>query len=151
MFAADRLKSPPVTALCVGTTYGTSLRPNSVFRIFIDRARAGEPIAIQGDGSQGRQFRRAADVALAFEMACGSDNHGMALNVVAPETISVRELAELAVDRHPTELTFAEAHPGDVPPALVSPALAKKILGWRATTPLDMGLGQFLEDQSDGI
>lgn len=150
LFAADRLQDLPVTALRLGTTYGTGLRPNSVFRIFIDRARAGEPITIQGDGSQGRQFTYASDVALAFELACRSEIHGVAMNIVAPETTSIKELAELVVDRYPTELTFGEARPGDVPPALVSPALAETTLGWRATTPFDVGLGQLLEDESDG-
>jgi UDP-glucose 4-epimerase len=151
LLAADRLQGVPATALRLGTTYGTGLRPNSVFRIFIDRARAGEPITIQGDGSQGRQFTYAADVAEAFEMACRSEIHGVAMNVVAPETTSIKELAKLIVDRFPTELTFGSARPGDVPPALVSPALAEKTIGWRATTSFEVGLRHLLEDESDGI
>jgi UDP-glucose 4-epimerase len=149
LFAADRLQGLPVTALRLGTAYGTGLRPNSVFRIFIDRARAGEPITIQGDGSQGRQFTYAADIAGAFEMACQSETHGIALNIVAPETTSIRELAELVVGRYPTELTFGDARPGDVPPARVNPGLADKTLGWRATTPFDVGIQHLLEEESD--
>ena len=151
LLAADRLQGVPVTALRLGTAYGPGLRPNSVFRIFIDRARGGEPITIQGDGSQGRQFTYAEDIASAFDLACQSEAHGMALNVVAPTTTSIKELAELVVDRYPTELTFGEARPGDVPPALVSPALAQEILGWRAVTPFETGLGKLLEDESDVI
>ncbi len=149
LLAADRLQGVPVTALRLGTACGGGLRPNSVFRIFIDRARAGEPITIQGDGSQGRQFTYAADIASAFELACGSDSHGIAMNIVAPETISIKELAELVVHRYPTELTFGEARPGDVPPAMVSPALAEKTLGWHAGTPFTVGLEHLLEDESD--
>ena len=92
-----------MTALRLGTAFGAGLRPNSVFRIFIDRARAGEPITIQGDGSQGRQFTYATDIASAFELACQSEAHGIAINIVAPETISIKELAELVVHRYPTE------------------------------------------------
>ena len=148
VLAADRLQGVPVTALRLGTAYGTGLRPNSVFRIFIDRARAGEPITIQGDGSQGRQFTYSADIASAFELACRSDVHGIAMNIVAPETISIKELAEIVVDRYPTDLTFSEARPGDVPPALVSSAVAEKILGWQATTRFTAGLEHLLEDAS---
>lgn len=151
LLAADRLQGAPVTALRLGTAYGSGLRPNSVFRIFIDRARAGEPITIQGDGSQGRQFTYAGDIASAFELACRSEDHGIAINIVAPETTSIKELAELVVHRYPTELTFGEARPGDVPPALVSPALAEKILGWRAVTPFTVGLEHLLEDASEAI
>ncbi len=71
------------------------------------------------------------------------------MNILAPETTSIKELAELVVDRYPTDLTFGEARPGDVPPALVSPALAEQILGWRATTNFEAGLGHLLDDASD--
>lgn len=146
LLAADELHGVPVTALRLGTAYGTGLRPNSVFRIFIDRARAGEPITIQGGGVQGRQFTYAGDIARAFELACASDAHGMAINVVAPETTSIKELAELVIARYPTDLTFGEARPGDVPPALVSAALAEEVLGWRATTAFADGLQELLAD-----
>jgi UDP-glucose 4-epimerase len=149
LLAADRLHGVPVTALRLGTAYGLGLRPNSVFRIFIDRARAGDPITIQGDGSQGRQFTYATDIASAFDAACRSEAHGIALNVVASETTSIKELAELVVDRYPTDLTFGEARPGDVPSALVSASLAEEILGWRATTPFEAGLRPLLEDEVD--
>lgn len=148
LLAAGRLRGLPVIALRLGTAYGPGLRPNSVFRIFIDRARAGEPITIQGDGSQGRQFTYAADIASAFELACRSDAHGSVLNIVAPETVSIKELAELVIQRYPTDLTFGEARPGDVPPALISSALAEKALHWKATTPFEVGIDHLLNDAS---
>ena len=147
LLAADRLQGVPVTALRLGTAYGPGLRPNSVFRIFIDRARAGEPITIQGDGSQGRQFTYATDIASAFEIACRSDVHGIAMNIVAPEMTSIKELAELVVHRYPTELTFGDARPGDVPSSVLSPALAQNTLGWQAVTPFEEGLGHLLGEE----
>ncbi len=114
LLAADRLRGVPVLALRLGTAYGTGLRPNSVFRVFIDRARRGDAITIQGDGSQCRQFTHASDIARAFAMACRSDVHGVALNTVAPDATTIKELAELVVSRYPTELTFGEPRPGDV-------------------------------------
>jgi UDP-glucose 4-epimerase len=131
-------------ALRLGTAYGSGLRPNSVFRIFIDRARKGEPITIQGDGSQGRQFTHASDIANAFLIASQSEVAGVALNVVAPESVTVRQLAEMIVERLPTELTFGEARPGDVPPALVSAEQAKALLGWEAAMPFDHGLDELI-------
>lgn len=145
LLAADRLKGVPVLALRLGTAYGTGLRPNSVFRIFIDRARRGDPITIQGDGKQGRQFTHAADIARAFSMACRSEVHGMALNTVAPETTSIKDLAEQVVARYPTELTFGEPRPGDVPPASVSAERIAGVLGWRAEMPFDQGLSELMD------
>lgn len=145
LLAADRLRGVPVLSLRLGTAYGTGLRPNSVFRIFIDRARNGDPITIQGDGSQGRQFTHASDIAEAFMLACTSDAHGTALNVVAPRTVSIKELAELVVARYPTDLTFGEPRPGDVPPAQVSAAKAAEVLGWKAAMPFEAGLAELMD------
>ena len=145
LFAADRLHDVPTMALRLGTAYGVGLRANSVFRIFIDRARAGEPITIQGDGAQSRQFTHARDIARAFSMACRSDLREVALNTVAPEAVSIKELAELVVARFPTELTFGPPRPGDVPPAAVSAARAEELLGWKAETPFDEGLAELMD------
>lgn len=141
--AAARLRNLPAVALRLGTAYGSGLRPNSVFRIFLDKARAGEPITIQGDGSQGRQFTHASDIARAFELAATSDASGIALNVVAPETATIKELAELIIARYPTDVSFGPSRPGDVPPALVSADRAQGVLGWRAEVPFEQGLDEF--------
>jgi len=151
LLAADRLRGVPVLSLRLGTAYGTGLRPNSVFRIFIDRARRGDPITIQGDGSQGRQFTHASDIAEAFVLACASDAHGMSLNTVATRSVSIRELAELVTARYPTELTFGEPRPGDVPPAAVSATRIAEVLGWVPHTQFEEGLDAFMDAvEADG-
>ena len=146
LLSAERLRGVPVLSLRLGTAYGRGLRPNSVFRIFIDRARRGEPITIQGDGSQSRQFTHTSDIARAFELASTSDLRGIALNVVARESVSIKELAEMIVERYPTEVTFDAARPGDAPPALISTHRARETLGWEATTSFSRGLGDLLDD-----
>jgi len=145
LLAADRLQDVPVLALRLGTAYGTGLRPNSVFRIFIDRAQRGQPILIQGDGSQARQFTHTADIARAFSLASRSELRGMALNVVAPDPISIKQLAELVVERFPTDVVFGPARAGDVPPALVSSERIGGLLGWRAEVPFERGLSELME------
>ena len=147
--AAARLEGVSVLALRLGTAYGSGLRPNSVFRIFIDRARLGKPLTIQGDGMQSRQFTHTSDIARAFELAAHSSASGIALNVTAPETISIKELAERVVERFPTELTFGEPRPGDVPSALVSSRKAKETLGWEAEMPFSRGLDQLIASVID--
>lgn len=149
LLAASSLHGTPALALRLGTAYGSGLRPNSVFRIFIDKAREGEAITIQGDGSQGRQFTHASDIARAFELAAKSEASGMALNIVAPETTSIKELAEIVVARFPTEVTYGEARPGDVPPARVSAKAAKDVLGWGAEMPFEQGMNELIESVVD--
>lgn len=144
LLAADSLRDVPVVALRLGTAYGSGLRPNSVFRIFIDRAKQKEPITIQGDGSQFRQFTHASDIARAFELAAVSGVRNEVFNVVAPEKVSIRQLAEMVVDRFPTELSFGDPRPGDVPAATVSSKKASEVLGWEAQMPFDKGLDELI-------
>ena len=144
LLAAANLRGLPAVALRLGTAYGSGLRPNSVFRIFLDRARAGEPITIQGDGSQRRQFTHASDISRAFELAAVSDTNGLAINVVAPETITIKQLAEAIVARYPTEVSYGPPRPGDVPSAEVSSDRAREILGWKSEVTFDQGLDEFI-------
>ena len=120
LLANDHLRGVPAVALRLGTAYGLGMRGNSVFEIFIRRAMKGEPLTIQGDGSQARQFTHASDIARAFVLAPTSDVHGLALNVVSPEEVTIKQLAERVIYRYPTEISFGEPRPGDVPPSLVS-------------------------------
>ena len=72
-----------------------------VSSIFIEQARRGEPLTIQGDGSQRRDFVHVYDVAranlLAFERpGLGSgDSGGEVINVGRGESFSIKELADL--------------------------------------------------------
>ncbi len=144
VLSAASLGGAPAVALRLGTAYGSGLRPNSVFRIFIDRARAGEPITIQGDGSQGRQFTNAGDIARAFELAAKSDITGEVFNIVAPESTSIKELADIVNERFPTEVSFGEPRPGDVPPATVSAEKAARVLGWRSEVSFSRGMDELI-------
>lgn len=141
--AAD-LGGAPSVALRLGTAYGSGLRPNSVFRIFIDRARNGEPITIQGDGSQGRQFTHARDIARAFELAAVSSLTGEVFNIVAPESTSIKELADVVSERFPTDVSFGEPRPGDVTPATVSAAKAQTVFGWEPTVMFADGMDELI-------
>jgi len=149
LLASADLRDLSAIALRLGTAYGPGLRPNSVFRIFIDRARRGETITIMGDGSQSRQFVHVSDLARAFALACESDASGIALNTVAPEPITIKELAEAVVARFPTEIVYAPARAGDVPPALVSSEKIGEVLGWKPQVPFSEGLADLMESVVD--
>lgn len=148
LLAAGRLEQVPVVALRLGTAYGLGMRPNSVFRIFIDKARRGEPITIQGDGSQGRQFTHVADIAEAFSLAVSSSVTGQVFNVVAPEVITIKQLANTVIERYPTEVTFGEPRPGDVPPSFVSTARISEALGWEPQVSFQTGMEELLDQES---
>ncbi len=149
LLAAANLRGLSAIALRLGTAYGPGLRPNSVFRIFIDRARRGDTITIMGDGSQSRQFVHVNDLARAFSLACTSDVSGIALNTVAQEPITIKQLAETVVQRFPTEIVYAPARAGDVPPALVSSSKISEVLGWEPQVSFSEGLNDLMESVTD--
>lgn len=145
ILAADHLQDVPSIALRLGTAYGLGMRPNSVFEIFMRRARQGEPITIQGDGSQGRQFTHTSDIVRAFLLAATSEARGVAVNIVSPEMVTIKQLAEVVVARFPTEVTFGEPRPGDVAPSYVSAERAGEVLGWRAERDFSDGMEELLD------
>jgi UDP-glucose 4-epimerase len=149
LLACDRLRGVPVLALRMGTAYGLGMRPNSVFEIFIEKARNGEPITIQGDGSQGRQFTHVRDIARAFVAAAKSEVRGMPLNVVSPEMISIKQLADMVTERFPTEVTYGQPRPGDVAPSYVSAARIEEVLGWKAEVSFEEGMAELLSADRD--
>ena len=146
----DALKDQPVVALRLGTAFGTGMRPNSVFSIFIDKARRGEPLTVQGSGAQARQFTHVSDIASAFLLAAESGVRGEVMNVVAQESISIRQLAEMIAEEIPTKIEQVPARTGDVASATVNSEKAEKLLGWRARTDFRTGLKELIRHQLDG-
>lgn len=144
--ASGHLRKHFVIALRLGTAYGTRMRPNSVFQIFARKALSREPITIQGSGLQGRQFVHATDVARAFEAALRTGTSGGAYNIVSDRLVTIRELAELITREAPTEFTYGEARPGDVPSATVSNARAKRELGWEPTIDFEDALREIVAE-----
>lgn len=145
LLSTAHLEGLQAVALRLGTAYGTGLRPNSVFRIFIDLARRGEPITVQGDGSQSRQFTHAADIAEAFARAAESSVSGIPLNIVSPDSITIKQLALSITDKLPTEVVFGEPRPGDVPSAYVTAEKATDVLGWSPSVGFDEGLAELID------
>jgi UDP-glucose 4-epimerase len=145
------LKGLHVVALRLGTAYGTRMRPNSVFSVFIDRALRGEPITVHGDGAQGRQFTHASDVGRAFLAAAERAASGSVYNVVAERIVTIRQLAELVVGQLPTTLTFGPPRQGDVPSARVSAERAARELQWAATVRFEDGVAEIIEERRAAI
>jgi UDP-glucose 4-epimerase len=145
--AYHRLKGLPVVALRLGTAYGTRMRPNSVFSLFIDRALRGEPLVIHGSGTQTRQFTHASDIGAAFVAAAASNADSGVFNIVAERGISIRELAEHVASIVPTTVSFGPSRPGDVPSARVSSARAHEALRWRATADFSTSLSTMVDER----
>jgi len=142
--AYDRLKGVPALALRLGTAYGTRMRPNSVFSIFVDRAAKGEPLIVKGSGKQSRQFTHASDIARGFLLAMEADTRGVALNLASNESITISQLAETVCRHLPTEVKYEEERIGEVPSAKVTSEKARRLLGWKAETNFLAGMKELI-------
>jgi UDP-glucose 4-epimerase len=92
----------PTTALRFFNVYGPRQDPSSpysgVISIFADRARAGRPLTIFGDGGQTRDFVYVGDVVRAIAAALGDGASRVVANVATGSEITVLELARTIVE-----------------------------------------------------
>jgi UDP-glucose 4-epimerase len=133
-----------VVQLRLGTAYGTRMRPNSVFSLFINKALAGQPITIQGTGEQGRQFTHARDIGVAFAAAVAAAQNGAVYNTASDDFVTIKQLAELVTAQIPAQISYAPGRQADVPSAKVSSALIRNELGWRPAVQFRDGLAEMI-------
>jgi len=149
--AYDRLKGVPVVSLRLGTSFGTRMRGNSVFSIFIKKALARDPITIQGTGDQARQFVHARDAARAFVCAMESSVRGEVFNIASSRSVSIKELAEMVARRIPTDISYAPARAGDIHPARLCSEKARTILGWEPVMRFEDGLAEIIREKMEDL
>ena len=126
-------------------TYGPGMQRDDgrVISNFVTRILDGAPIEIYGDGRQTRCFCYVDDMVEALITLMASDC-ATPVNLGANREVSVAELAHLVgrVLEKPVTLYHTPALVDD--PRERQPDLEKcrRVLGWRATTPLEVGLSK---------
>lgn len=128
--------------------YGPRQVPGSeyagVIAIFLERAAAGRPLIIYGDGAQTRDFVYVGDVvrALATALFAAERQAGVVYNVGTGRELTVLELAQAAIaataSRSP--IIHEPARPGDIVRSVASVDRIREALGWSATVGLAEGL-----------
>jgi len=140
----------PATWLRFFNVYGPRQDPSSpysgVISIFADRARAGRPLTIFGDGGQTRDFVYVGDVVRAIVAALGDGNSRMVANVATGAEITVLELARTVVElcggKSPIE--HAPARAGEILKSRARVDRMREALGVVAETRLVDGLRETL-------
>ncbi len=136
----------PTSALRFFNVYGPRQDPSSpysgVISIFIERAAAGRPITIYGDGEQTRDFVYVADVARAIVAAVDHPNATEPANVATGQTLTVRALAEhlVAIQGTATEISHGPGRSGEVRHSHAKVERLQEFFGLSAVTALDEGL-----------
>lgn len=129
--------------------YGRRQDPGSdyaaVIPKFIAKALANEPIPIEGDGCQTRDFIYIDDVVQANVKAlAGSPNHGAVFNIAYGAQTSILELAAMILDLtdSDSEVVFIPARNGDVRDSVGDVEYATKQLGYRREYDIKRGLAE---------
>jgi len=142
----------PTTALRFFNVYGPRQDPSSpysgVISIFTDRARAGRPLTIFGDGQQTRDFVYVGDVVRGIHSALGDGNSRLIANVGTGSEITVLELARTVVDlcgtKSASEIVHAPPRAGEILKSRARVDRLRDALGVVAETKLVDGLRQTL-------
>jgi UDP-glucose 4-epimerase len=137
-------------SLRYANVYGPRQNPHGeagVVAIFCSRLLAGQPLVINGDGHQTRDFVHVSDVAAANLLALERADVAGQVNIGTGVETSVNAicdgLSKAAGSR--VETVHAPERPGEQRRSCLSPKLAERLLGWRPTVLLDNGLAQTLE------
>jgi dTDP-glucose 4,6-dehydratase len=141
--AYHRLYGLDTKIVRIFNTYGPRLRPadGRVVSNFLWQAMHGEPLTIQGDGSQTRSFCYVEDEVRGMLALLDSDYVGP-MNIGSEAEVSVRDLAEMVQEvlGVQAELAF-EPLPTDDPKVRRPDAtLAAEVLGWKPSVDLREGL-----------
>jgi len=129
--------------------YGRKQDPASdyaaVIPKFIANALANEPIPIDGDGCQTRDFIYIDDVVQANVKALTSSvNHGAVFNIAYGEQTSILELATMVLDLtgSDSEVVFRPARDGDVRDSVGDVTYASQQLGYSREYDIRKGLAE---------
>lgn len=121
----------PYTVLRYGIPFGPRMRTDLVVAAFLLRAMRGEPLRIDGDGSQERRFVYVSDLAAAHVLALRDVAENRTYNLESDEAISIRTLAETVRDLvGDVDVTFGPTRPGDYRARVVRSDRAREELGW---------------------
>jgi len=137
-----QLYRQPFTILRYGIPYGPRMREELVIPIFIRKALKGEPIVIQGDGSQYRNYVYIEDLARAHLLALNKKAENQVYNLEGSRRISIADIAE-TINRvlgGGVQIQYVPARPGDYAGKEVSARKIRDELGWEPRIDFEEGM-----------
>ena len=141
----------PIVIVRPFNNYGPRQHPEKVIPRFVIRALEDKPLTVHGDGSASRDWLYVDDDAEAIEALIEADLDkvaGEVINLATGIDVSVSRIADLVLEvlGKPASLKdFVAERPGQVRRHVGSTAKAELLLGWRARTSLEDGLGRTVQ------
>ncbi len=134
------------TILRFGIPYGPRAREAAVIPAFVNKAFAGEPLTLSGDGLQSRRFVYVEDLAEGVVAGLGDIAENRVYNLTSDEDVTIKRIAEVVQEIvGNTEIVFGPARPGDLGSKIVLSDRASEELGWTARTPFLEGVRRYVE------
>jgi UDP-glucose 4-epimerase len=120
----------------------------AVIPLFITAIEAGQPVRIEGDGEQSRDFTYVQNVVEAtIAAADAADANGRIFNVSAGSPATVNEVADTIgrILGKPVERSHVEPRAGDIRASWADVSEARRALGYEPRVALDEGLRRTAE------
>lgn len=139
------LHDVPTVALRYFNAYGPG-QPggnySGVITTFVEQALAGDPITVNGDGEQTRDFVHVDDIVRANLAAATTDHTGAAYNVGTGASVTIATLAERIRDAagSSSPIRHGSPRPGDIRHSCADTTAARDRLGFESTVDLTDGL-----------
>ena len=119
---------------------------SGVINVFRRQATNDEPLTVEGDGTQTRDFIHVDDVVQANLAAATTDYVGAGFNVGSGEETSILELAEAVREAANADVPIEHVDPreGDIQRSCADISRAREVLGFEPTVDLETGLRDLL-------
>ncbi|PCR89170.1 NAD-dependent epimerase/dehydratase family protein [Natrinema ejinorense] len=124
---------------------------SGVISTFLEQARAGDPITVEGDGQQSRDFVHVSDVVRANMRAAATDAVGEAYNIGTGQRTSVLTLAETirSATGSSSPIVHREPRAGDIRHSGADTSKATRDLGFTARVGLESGIRSLVDDRQE--
>jgi UDP-glucose 4-epimerase len=139
----------PFVAFRYANVYGPRQDPHGeagVVAIFSGKMLRGEPVTVNGDGTQTRDYVYVGDVARMSALALDADATGP-VNIGTGVETDVNRLAALLLEaaKSASEVRHGPAKSGEQKRSVVDVRRAAEVFGWRPEVSLREGLGRTVE------
>jgi UDP-glucuronate 4-epimerase len=137
----------PITCLRFFTVYGPRQRPEMAIHYFVRLIEEGKSVPIYGDGKARRDFTFIDDIVQGVLAALDRPFQFEIFNLGESSTIELIELIRLLEQclGKTADIRYLPAQPGDMPATYADITKAERMLGYRATTPVQEGLKRFVQ------
>jgi nucleoside-diphosphate-sugar epimerase len=141
-----RTSGVPVVGLRFFTAYGPRQRPDMAFSRFISRALANQPLLVNGDGRQIRDFTFVDDV-IEGTVAAVRGEPGSVYNIGGGNATSVLDVIGVLEElmERPIPVEYRASQRGDARQTCADGMLASRDLGFTPITGLAEGIARQLE------